>query len=166
MKQQNIQDAKIVKRFHSYETKFQRTETYINALNDHVNTNHNEIQQIVAVLSLITKTDAALLSISKAIDMATAILIASDSDRLSRFSISKPDLQTLIAKLYNARTNSSPLFTWEHVESYYSLKLAHSWVSSNPFQINMVLQIPIYNVHSKNELDTLSPMNQPSDCNC
>ena len=35
MKQQNRQDAQIVKRFHSYETKFQRTENYINALNDH-----------------------------------------------------------------------------------------------------------------------------------
>ena len=160
MKQQNRQDAQIVKRFHSYETKFQRTETYINTINEHVNTNHNEIQQIVAVLSLITKTDAALLTISKAIDMATAILIASDSDRLSRFSISKPDLQALIAKLYNARTDSSPLFTGEHIESYYSLKLAHSWVSSKPFQINTVLQIPIFNTHSKHELDTLSPMNQ------
>ena len=83
MKQQNVQDAKIVERFHSYETKFQRTETYINDLNDHVNTNHNEIQQIVAILSLITKIDAALLSVSKAIDMATAILITSDSDKLS-----------------------------------------------------------------------------------
>ena len=124
------------------------------------NTNHNEIQQIVAVLSLITKTDAALLTISKAIDVATAILIASDSDRLSRLSISKPDLQTLITKLYNARTDSSPLFTGDHIESYYSLKLAHSWVSSKPFQINTVLQIPIYNIHSKHELDTLSPMNQ------
>ena len=83
MKQQNVQDTTIVERFHSYETKFQRTETYINDLNDHVNTNHNEIQQIVAILSLITKIDAALLSVSKAIDMATAILITSDSDKLS-----------------------------------------------------------------------------------
>ena len=113
-----------------------------------MNTNHNEIQQIVAVLSLITKTDAALLSISKAINMATAILIASGSDRLSRFSISTPDLQTLIAKLYNARTNSSPLLTGNHIESYYSLKLAHSWVSSNPFQINTVLQrLVVISIH-------------------
>ena len=145
MKQQNVQDAKIVEKFHSYETKFQRTETYINDLNDHVNTNHNEIQQIVAILSLITKTDAALLSVSKAIDMATAILIASNSDRLSRFSINKPDLHTLIAKLYDAQTDSSPLFTGEQIEAYYSLKLAYSWVSLNPFQINTVLQVPIYN---------------------
>ena len=90
MKQQNTQDAKIVERFHSYETKFQRIETYINDLNDHVNTNHNEMHEVVAILSLITKTNAAMLSVSKATDMATAILIASDGDRLSRFSINKP----------------------------------------------------------------------------
>ena len=83
---------------------FRMTETMEEKLiyeEEEISKNTNNLKKVASIVSVILKTDIAINKIEKQINDIYSILHSSDSDKLSRHSISIPNLRNIIRKSEN-----------------------------------------------------------------
>ena len=68
---------------------------------EEISKNTNNLKKVASIVSVILKTDIAINKIEKQINDIYSILHSSDSDKLSRHSISIPNLRNIIRKIEN-----------------------------------------------------------------
>ena len=110
---------------------------------EEISKNTNNLKKVTSIVSVILKTDIAINKIQKQIDDIYSILHSSDSDKLSRHSISISDLRNIIRKIENKGGRETPLFDSMNTNMYFTQKLAHSWLTEETDKLVTILQIPM-----------------------
>jgi len=82
-------------------------------------------------------------SVERDIRHIERVLDRSDSQLLDRSAISVHELSGIIDRIFLQNRNSTPVFQQEDCHYYYSLPLAHSWVSEDRGFLMTLLQVPI-----------------------
>jgi len=139
----NNQNKGILANLHFHETDLMNLHKDNLELMKNQQISKDRIMKTLALLSMLLKADLAISKIESLIDKCFYILQASDAEMLSRHAIDPTDLIKIITKIYDSRENSFPLFQKDHVNLYFRLKLAHSWIAKDKSSLTTMLQIPI-----------------------
>ena len=137
------QDRDIISKLHTFN---RITETMGEKLiyeEEEISKNTNNLKKVTSIVSVILKTDIAINKIQKQIDDIYSILHSSDSDKLSRHSISISDLRNIIRKIENKGGRETPLFDSMNTNMYFTQKLAHSWLTEETDKLVTILQRPM-----------------------
>jgi hypothetical protein len=156
--QQNAENARILKRMHFHESNLNQLLTATTDMNVTIFRNSDEIEKAEALLSIVTKVNT-LTALANSINWDIQMtFLASDSERLSRNSLSIPEISRYLTKIYRDRGNSeAPLFTKQDLDYYYREKLSHSWIDRESFALTTLLQIPIAQMGVKYQIHSLPP---------
>ena len=99
-------------------------------------------------------------SVERDIRHIERVLDRSDSQLLDRSAISVHELSGIVDRIFLQNRNSTPVFQQEDCHYYYSLPLAHSWVSEDRGFLMTLLQVPISSVGQSNIMTVLDPLNK------
>jgi hypothetical protein len=114
----------------------------------------------IAVLLVTNQVHQLAQSVRQDIRQIERVLDKSDSKMLARSAISVTALSEIIDRIFLESRNSTPVFQQGDCHYYYSLPLAHSWVSENEKFLMTLLQVPIAHVGQTNSLTVLDPLNK------
>ena len=159
MKDQNIENSKILKAMHFHSTEIKAIDNEIGQLHKETAKNKADILRTLAVLSIISKTSNAINDIDEITGQVRATIALSDQEKLSRHSISPKNLAGIIDKIHLKRDKDAPIFSREQCNKYFELPLAHSWLDQGTLELNTLLQIPIAKLHIKSAIRVLDVAN-------
>jgi len=77
------------------------------------------------------KIQNLLNSVNLALNDASLILLSGNDERLTHLALMPENLGKILDNIESKYDGMSPIFTKLNIEYYYTLKLAHSWVSKN-----------------------------------
>ena len=123
---------------------------------EEISKNTNNLKKVASIVSVILKTDIAISKVEKQLNEIYSKLHSSDSDKLSRHSISIPNLRTIIRKIENSGGREMPLFDSMNT-LYFSQKLAHSWLTEETDKLVTILQIPMMDRSATYTLELVEP---------
>ena len=103
----------------------------------------NDQHSILALILNMVKTNLALMNVKDILEKSFEVLEASDNNQLSRHTLDPLALSCIMDKVYSERTASYPLYNRDHLDLYYKVRLAHSWISEDQSSLITMLQIPI-----------------------
>jgi hypothetical protein len=161
MGQQNAENAKILRRLHFHESQFSHFDIMGHSLNASIFKNEKNIEKTEALLSIIAKVNLLTIQALNLIKDIESILQASDAERLSRSSVSPPEISKYLTKIYSDReSKEAPLFTSENLDFYYQEKLSHSWIERRTSTLYTLIQIPIAVIGKFHKVLILPPAEQ------
>ena len=114
----------------------------------------------IAILYFSNQVQQMASSIRSDISHIERVLVKSDLGLLDRSAISVSNLSSIIDQIFLQQRNSTPVFQREDCQYYYTLPLAHSWVSEDSRWLMTLLQVPITPVGAHNILSVLDPLNK------
>ena len=91
-------------------------------------TAETKLVKMAATLSISIKATEIIRNANIALGKANDILVKSDNGQLSRHIIGQVNLSSIIDSIYHSgrKTETSPIFSRDHSNQYYELKLANS----------------------------------------
>jgi len=105
------------------------------------------------------KIQNLLNSVNLALNDASLILLSGNDERLTHLALMPENLGKILDNIESKYDGMSPIFTKLNIEYYYTLKLAHSWVSKNSKSVNTLLHIPVVQHGEQFRLEIL-PLSQ------
>lgn len=159
MESRNAQQEDVIKTISRQESKLARMNSRLRTAEKFILNHEKEDLQLAGVLALMEKANLAINHANQIYLKISNILMLSDTERLSRFVISKKSLGVILDGITLRRNGGAPVYGRADIEQYYTQKISHSWTIPDLHEIVSLIQIPISPLHGKLELVILDAEN-------
>ena len=153
------QSKQIIDRFHLYENGLLKSRQLTENNRHLINKNTGNMILTFTLGNMAYKIQNLLNSVNLALNDASLILLSGNDERLTHLALMPENLSKILYNIESKYDGMSPIFTKLNIEYYYTLKLAHSWVSKNSKSVNTLLHIPVVQHGEQFRLEIL-PLSQ------
>lgn len=152
MSRTNRAQKQFLSTLHIHEDAMHAINTDLMKIQEHLSVSDNKLSRILYQLSFGQKINYALEKVEEFIDHADNILLQGKIGHLSKYAIEQSELTKIIRKVTRKHLHNSPVYSEKNVAKYYTLETSHSWHSKNDDAVFTIMQIPLVNFESQQEL--------------